>query len=131
MVAHATFCIVIVYNNVAARLRRLSPSLEEASADLGADIFQTFGYITFPLMRSALLAGGLLAFALSFDEIVVTTFTAGSGFETLPLWIFNNMFRPNSLPLVNVVATVVVVLSIVPVYLAQRLGDGALGASGR
>jgi putative spermidine/putrescine transport system permease protein len=131
VVAHATFCIVIVYNNVAARLRRLAPSLEEASADLGADIFQTFGYITFPLMRSALLAGGLLAFALSFDEIVVTTFTAGSGFETLPLWIFNNMFRPNNLPLVNVVATVVVVLSIIPVYLAQRLSDGALGASGR
>ena len=130
VVAHATFCIVIVYNNVAARLRRLSPSLEEASADLGADIFQTFGYITFPLMRSALLAGALLAFALSFDEIVVTTFTA-SGFETLPLWIFNNMFRPNNLPLVNVVATVVVVLSIIPVYLAQRLSDGALGASGR
>jgi putative spermidine/putrescine transport system permease protein len=131
VVAHATFCIVIVYNNVAARLRRLAPSLEEASADLGADIFQTFGYITFPLMRSALLAGALLAFALSFDEIVVTTFTAGSGFETLPLWIFNNMFRPNNLPLVNVVATVVVVLSIVPVYLAQRLSDGAVGASGR
>ena len=129
VVAHATFCIVIVYNNVAARLRRLSPSLEEASADLGADIFQTFGYITFPLMRSALLAGALLAFALSFDEIVVTTFTAGSGFETLPLWIFNNMFRPNNLPLVNVVATVVVILSVIPVYLAQRLSDGALGPS--
>jgi len=131
VVAHATFCIVIVYNNVAARLRRLSPNLEEASSDLGADIFQTFGYITFPLMRSALLAGGLLAFALSFDEIVVTTFNAPGGFETLPLWIFNNMFRPNNLPLVNVVATVVVVLSIVPVYLAQSLSDGAVGASGR
>src|SRR4051794_33849456 len=123
VVAHATFCIVIVYNNVAARLRRLSPNLEEASSDLGADMFQTFGYITFPLMRSALLAGALLAFALSFDEIVVTTFTAGAGFETLPLWIFNNMFRPNNLPLVNVVATVVVIFSIIPVYIAQRLSD--------
>ncbi|MCU1427755.1 MAG: spermidine/putrescine transporter permease [Actinomycetia bacterium] len=130
VVAHATFCIVIVYNNVAARLRRLAPSLEEASADLGADIFQTFGYVTFPLMRSALVAGGLLAFALSFDEIIVTTFTAGAGFETLPLWIFNNMFRPNNLPLVNVVATVVVLLSIVPVYIAQRLSDGVVGATG-
>lgn len=126
VVAHATFCIVIVYNNVAARLRRLSPNLEEASADLGADLFQTFGLVTFPLMRSALVAGGLLAFALSFDEIIVTTFTAGSGFETLPLWIFNNMFRPNNLPTVNVVATVVVLLSIIPVYAAQRLSDGAL-----
>lgn len=132
VVAHATFCIVIVYNNVAARLRRLSPSLEEASSDLGADVFQTFRFITFPLMRSALFAGALLAFALSFDEIVVTTFTAGPGFETLPLWIFNNMFRPNNLPLVNVVATVVVLFSVIPVYLAQRLSDGALlGASGR
>ena len=131
VVAHATFCIVIVYNNVAARLRRLSPNLEEASADLGADMFQTFGFITFPLMRSALLAGALLAFALSFDEIVVTTFTAPGGFQTLPLWIFDNMFRPNNLPLVNVVATVVVVLSIIPVYLAQRLSDGAVGVSGR
>jgi len=131
VVAHATFCIVIVYNNVAARLRRLSPNLEEASADLGADMFQTFGFITFPLIKSAMLAGALLAFALSFDEIVVTTFTAGGGFETLPLWIFNNMFRPNNLPLVNVVATVVVIFSIIPVYLAQRLSDGAVGASGR
>ena len=131
VVAHATFCIVIVYNNVAARLRRLSPNLEEASADLGAEMFQTFGFITFPLIKSAMLAGALLAFALSFDEIVVTTFTAGGGFETLPLWIFNNMFRPNNLPLVNVVATVVVIFSIIPVYLAQRLSDGAVGASGR
>ena len=123
VVAHATFCVVIVYNNVAARLRRLAPSVEEASSDLGADMFQTFRYVTFPLIRSALVAGGLLAFALSFDEIVVTTFTAGAGFETLPLWIFNNMFRPRSLPLVNVVATVVVLLSIIPVYFAQRITD--------
>jgi putative spermidine/putrescine transport system permease protein len=121
IVAHATFCIVLVYNNVIARLRRLAPSLEEASMDLGGDLFQTFRFVTFPLVRSALLAGGLLAFALSFDEIVVTTFTAGAGIETLPQWIFNNLFRPNNLPIVNVVATAVVVLSIVPVWLAQRL----------
>ena len=123
VVAHATFCIVVVYNNVIARLRRLSPNLEEASADLGADTWQTFRYVTFPMLRSALLAGALLAFALSFDEIVVTTFTSGPGFQTLPLWIFSNMFRPNNLPLVNVVATAVVLLSIIPVWLAQRLTD--------
>jgi putative spermidine/putrescine transport system permease protein len=96
VVGHATFCIVVVYNNVLARLRRLGQSLEEASQDLGANIFQTFRYITFPLIRSALVAGGLLAFALSFDEIVVTTFTSGPGTETLPQWIFNNLFRQSS-----------------------------------
>ena len=126
MVAHATFCIVVVYNNVIARLRRLAPNVEEASADLGADPFQTFRYVTFPLVRSALLAGGLLAFALSFDEIVVTTFTAGAGIETLPQWIFNNLFRPNNLPIVNVVATFVVILSIIPVWIAQRLTEGGV-----
>ena len=124
VIAHATFCIVVIYNNVIARLRRLSPNLEEASSDLGANSFQTFRYVTFPMVRSALLAGGLLAFALSFDEIVVTTFTSGPGIQTLPQWIFNNMFRPNNLPLVNVVATAVVLLSIIPVWLAQRLSDG-------
>jgi putative spermidine/putrescine transport system permease protein len=128
VVAHATFCIVTVFNNVIARLRRLSPNVEEASADLGADTFQTFRYVTLPLVRSALLAGGLLAFALSFDEIVVTTFTAGTG-QTLPLWIFSNLFRPNQLPIVNAVATAVVVLSIVPVYFAQRLTEVGTTAS--
>lgn len=127
VVAHATFCIVTVFNNVIARLRRMSPNVEEASADLGADTFQTFRYVTLPLIRSALLAGGLLAFALSFDEIVVTNFTAGTG-QTLPLWIFSNLFRPNQLPIVNAVATGVVLLSIVPVYFAQRLTDA--GATG-
>ena len=83
IVGHATFCIVVVFNNVQARLRRLAPNVDEASADLGADVFQTFRYVTFPLMRSALVAGALLAFALSFDEIVVTTFTAGAGIQTL------------------------------------------------
>ena len=121
---------MIVFNNVSARLRRMAPSVEEASADLGADIFQTFRFITFPLIRTALLAGGLLAFALSFDEIIVTTFTVG-GFQTLPMWIFANMFRPNNLPIVNVVATVVVLLSVIPVYIAQRLSErGVLTAGG-
>jgi putative spermidine/putrescine transport system permease protein len=123
VIAHATFCIVVAYNNVVARLRRSSPNLLEASADLGADGFQTFRYVTFPLMRSALLSGGILAFALSFDEIVVTTFTAGSGYMTLPQWIFANISRPNTVPLVNVVATFVMIVSIPLAYLAQRLGD--------
>jgi len=121
VVAHATFCVVIVYNNASARLRRLSPNLEEASADLGASQFQTLRYVMFPLMRSALLAGGLLAFALSFDEIVVTTFTAGVGYKTLPLWFADNFARPNAIPIVNVVATFVVIASIIPVWLAQRI----------
>ena len=131
IVAHATFCVVVVYNNVLARLRRLSPNLEEAAADLGADKFQSYRYVTFPLIRSALLAGGLLAFALSFDEIVVTTFTAGVGIETLPQWIFNNIVRPNQVPIVNVVAVVVIVLSVIPVWLAQRLTDATAGIAGR
>jgi putative spermidine/putrescine transport system permease protein len=124
IVGHATFCIVTIYNNVLARLRRLGTNVEEASADLGADTFQTFRYVTFPLLRSALLAGGLLSFALSFDEIIVTTFTAGAGVQTLPIWIFDNLFRPNQAPIVNVVAAALIVLSVVPVYIAQRIsGD--------
>jgi putative spermidine/putrescine transport system permease protein len=118
---HATFCIVVVYNNVIARLRRVSGDLEEASADLGAHTWQTFRNITLPNIQTALVAGGLLAFALSFDEIIVTNFTIGAGQETLPIWIFTNLFRPNSLPIVNVVAVIVVLLSIIPVYLAHRL----------
>jgi putative spermidine/putrescine transport system permease protein len=125
--AHATFCIVIVFNNLSARMRQLSPNLEEASADLGADQLQTFRYVRLPLLASSILAGGLLAFALSFDEIIVTTFTAEGGFQTLPLWIFQNMFRDTSLPLVNVTATFVVLAMILPVYLAQRLSDVAAG----
>jgi putative spermidine/putrescine transport system permease protein len=120
IVGHATFCIVVVYNNVVARLRRVGGSLEEASADLGADTWQTFRLVTLPSLRSAMLAGALLAFALSFDEIIVTTFTAGSE-QTLPIWIFANVSRPNQLPIVNVVAVVVILLSMIPVYLAQRL----------
>jgi putative spermidine/putrescine transport system permease protein len=120
IVGHATFCIVVVYNNVVARLRRTSASFEEASADLGAHSWQTFWYVTFPQLRSALVAGALLAFALSFDEVIVTTFTAGDR-ETLPIWILTNLSRPNQLPVVNVVGVVVIVLSIIPVYIAQRL----------
>ncbi|MGW5662406.1 ABC transporter permease [Streptomyces sp. NPDC003758] len=121
IVGHATFCIVVVFNNVVARLRRTSGSYEEAAMDLGADTFRAFVDVTFPLVRSALFAGGLLAFALSFDEIVVTTFTAGPGIETLPIWIFNNMTRPQQAPVVNVVAAVLVLLSVIPIYVAQRL----------
>lgn len=127
VIAHATFCVVVAYNNVVARLRRSSPNLLEASADLGAHGSQTFRYITFPLMRSALVAGGILAFALSFDEIVVTTFTAGSGFQTLPVWIYANFSRPQNVPLVNVMATFVMVVSIPLAWLAQRLSDGGEG----
>lgn len=124
VVAHATFCIVTVFNNVIARLRRVGGNLEEASMDLGAGTFTTFRLVTFPVLRSALLAGGLLSFALSFDEIIVTTFTAGAGAQTLPLWIFENMFRPNQAPVVNVVAAALIVLSVVPIWLAQRLSQG-------
>jgi putative spermidine/putrescine transport system permease protein len=125
VIGHATFCVVVVYNNVIARLRRTSGSLVEASADLGADPLQTFRHVTFPVIRSALLAGALLAFALSFDEIVVTTFTAGSS-QTLPIWIFANLSRPNQLPIVNAVALGVILLSAIPVYIAQRVAGDAV-----
>lgn len=128
VVAHATFCIVTVFNNVQARLRRMGTSFEEASADLGAGVFTTFRLVTFPQLRSALLAGGLLAFALSFDEIIVTTFTAGSGVTTLPIWILNNMFRPSQAPVVAVVAACLIVLSVVPIWIAQRISGDTEGA---
>lgn len=131
VIAHATFCIVVVYNNVIARLRRISSSFEEASADLGATPFQTFRMVTLPNMRSALVAGALLAFALSFDEIIVTLFTVGVGQDTLPIWIFENFSRPNQLPIVNVVAVFVILLSIIPVYLAHRLTQDEAIAGGR
>ena len=123
VIGHATFCIVIVYNNAIARLHRMGTSLQEASMDLGANGITTFRLITLPNLASALFAGGLLAFGLSFDEIVVTTFTAGPGIQTLPIWIYNNLFRPNQAPIVNVVAATLVVLSIVPIYLSQRLSQ--------
>ena len=129
IVGHATFCIVVVYNNVVARMRRLSGSLEEASADLGATPWTTFRRITLPNLQTALVAGGLLAFGLSFDEIIVTTFTAGTGEQTLPLWILDNFSRPNQLPIVNVVAVIVILISIVPVYLANRLTADEGGAT--
>lgn len=122
IVGHATFCIVIVFNNTQARLRRLGRNLEDASADLGATEWQTFRYVTFPMMRGALVAGAILAFALSFDEIVVTTFTAGPTVQTLPIWIFGNLFRPNQAPVINVVAAALTVVAIIPVWLAQRVG---------
>lgn len=120
IVGHATFCIVVVYNNVLARLRRTPTSLIEASMDLGADGWQTFRLVTLPVIATALVAGGLLAFALSFDEIVVTIFTAGVQ-NTLPIWIFGNIRLGQQLPQVNVVVLFVIVLSIIPVALAQRL----------
>jgi putative spermidine/putrescine transport system permease protein len=129
IVGHATFCIVVVYNNAVARLRRLSGSLEEASADLGADSWQTFRHVTFPGMKSALIAGGLLAFALSFDEIIVTNFTIGAGEQTLPIWIYSNLFRPHELPIVNAVAVIVIAISIIPVYIAHRLSSEEGGAT--
>src|SRR3989449_1062705 len=116
IIGHATFCVVVVYNNVIARLRRTPTSLVEASMDLGADGWQTFRYVTLPSLSTALVAGGLLAFALSFDEIIVTTFTAG-GQRTLPIWIFTHIGRGRALPVVNAVAMAVIVLSIVPVYI--------------
>jgi putative spermidine/putrescine transport system permease protein len=135
IVGHATFCIVVVYNNVIARLRRLAASFEEASADLGAHTWQTFRYVTLPNLRGALGAGALLAFGLSFDEIIVTNFTIGAGEETLPIWIFQNLFRAQQRPIVNAVAVIVVLISIVPVYLAHRLareeGGAAAGRGGR
>ena len=120
VIAHATFCIVIVFNNVIARLRQTQASLIEASQDLGASGWQTFRFVTFPVISSALIAGGLLAFALSFDEVIVTTFTVGPD-QTLPIWILSNLSRPNQLPVVNVVAVFVILLSFIPVWLAARL----------
>jgi putative spermidine/putrescine transport system permease protein len=117
---HATFCIVVVYNNVIARLRRVSQSLLEASMDLGADAFQTFRYVLLPNIATALLAGGMLAFALSFDEIIVTTFTAGSE-RTLPIWLLNQLGKPRDTPITNVVAMMVMVVTMLPILGAYAL----------
>lgn len=121
VIAHATFCIVVVFNNVVARLRRLGGNIEEASMDLGASRLTTFLLVTMPNLASALLAGGLLAFALSFDEIVVTTFTAPADVQTLPLWIYTNLLSRQQAPIVNVAAAFLVLFSTVPIYLSQRL----------
>jgi putative spermidine/putrescine transport system permease protein len=126
VIGHATFCVVIVYNNVVARLRRLPRSLSEASADLGAGPLRTLYKITLPMAASAIGAGGLLAFALSFDEVIVTTFTAGAQ-NTLPLWIFGAIRLGQELPEVNVVVFAVIGMTIIPVLLAQRL----MGTAGR
>ncbi|MFZ9766982.1 MAG: ABC transporter permease [Candidatus Limnocylindrus sp.] len=131
VVAHATFCVVVAYNNVVARLRRLPRSPEEASADLGAGPLMTFRRITLPGMRTALLSGGLLAFALSFDEVIVTLFAAGPGARTLPVWVYGELQRSYQLPVVNVVALVLVILSIVPVWIAQRISGNEAARGGR
>jgi len=129
IVGHATFCVVVVYNNVIARLRRTGRSLEEASADLGADTWTTFRRVTLPALATALFAGALLAFALSFDEIIVTTFTAGTE-QTLPKWIFANFRLPNARPIVNVVALTMILLSLIPVYLSARIaGTESVGSA--
>jgi putative spermidine/putrescine transport system permease protein len=120
VVGHATFCVVIVFNNVIARLRRIGPSLTEASMDLGADPVQTFLHVTLPSISTALISGGLLAFALSFDEVIVTTFTSGVQ-NTLPLWILGNIRLGQRLPEVNVVVFLILLVTIVPVAIAQRL----------
>jgi putative spermidine/putrescine transport system permease protein len=120
VIGHATFCVVVVYNNVVARLRRVPGSLTEASMDLGADGWQTFRYVTFPSISTALISGGLLAFALSFDEVIVTTFTAGAQ-NTLPIWIFGQIRLGQQLPQVNVVVFLILAVTVIPVALAQRL----------
>jgi len=127
IIGHTTFCIVVVYNNAVARARRIGGSLQEASMDLGADTWQTFRFVTFPQLRTALLAAALLAFALSFDEVVVTIFTSGAQ-QTLPIWIFTNFGRPRELPIVNVVALFVIFVSIIPVWIAQRIAGGGLAS---
>ena len=131
IVGHATFCIVVVYNNVVARLRRVSGSFEEASADLGAHTWQTFRYVTFPSMRTALAAGGLLAFALSFDEIIVTTSRSAPAKKPCRSGSSPTSSAPTQLPIVNAVAVIVILISIIPVYLAHRLTREEGGARRR
>lgn len=123
LIGHATFCVVVVYNNVLARFRRTGRAQIEASMDLGADSFQTFRYIILPNIATALLAGGMLAFALSFDEVIVTTFTAGQQ-STLPIWIFSQLSRPRDRPVTNVVAFLVTAIMAIPILLAHRLSQG-------
>jgi putative spermidine/putrescine transport system permease protein len=129
IVGHTTFCIVIVFNNVLARLRRVSQSLEEASSDLGASGFQTFRFITFPTIKTALIAGTLLAFALSFDEIAVTFFLAGADTTTLPLWVLGNLRQTQSVPEVNAVAAVILLISLPLIAISAYLmrDEGAAG----
>ena len=130
VLGHATFCIVVVYNNAVARFRRLSPSLMEASMDLGADGFQTFRHVVLPSIGTALLAGGMLAFALSFDEVIVTTFTAGQQ-QTLPIWMLSELIRPRQRPVTNVVAVIVILVTALPIlaaYYLTREGENVAGS---
>ena len=120
VLGHATFCIVVVYNNVLARFRRINSDMVEASMDLGADGFQTFRYVVLPQIASALLAGGMLAFALSFDEVIVTTFTAGQQ-STLPIWMLQELIRPRQRPITNVVAIIVIAVTFIPILCAYYL----------
>ena len=129
ILGHATFCIVIVYNNAVARMRRLSGGIMEASADLGANAFQSFRYILLPNLGSALLAGGMLAFALSFDEVIVTTFTAGQQ-STLPIWMLQELVRPRQRPVTNVVAIVVFMATIIPILFAYYVTRGGSDTAG-
>jgi putative spermidine/putrescine transport system permease protein len=129
VLGHATFCIVVVYNNAIARFRRLSPSMVEASMDLGADGFQTFRHILLPAIGTALLAGAMLAFALSFDEVIVTTFTAGQQ-RTLPIWMLSELIRPHQRPVTNVVAVAVIIVTTLPIlaaYYLTREGEHVAG----
>jgi putative spermidine/putrescine transport system permease protein len=130
VLGHATFCIVVVYNNAVARLRRTSPSLIEASMDLGADGFQTFRYVLLPNLATALLAGGMLAFALSFDEVIVTTFTAGQQ-QTLPIWMLTELVRPRQRPVTNVVAVFVIAVTFLPILAAYYLTRGTESVGGQ
>ncbi len=120
VIGHTTFCIVTVYNNVVARLRRTAYSQIEASMDLGASTFQTLRYVVLPNIATALLAGGMLAFALSFDEVIVTTFTAGPQQQTLPIWMLSQLVRPRDRPVTNVAALVVIAVTFIPIFLAHR-----------
>jgi ABC-type sugar transport system permease subunit len=130
VLGHATFCIVVVYNNAVARFRRLSPSLVEASMDLGADSFQTFRLVVLPNIATALLAGGMLAFALSFDEVIVTTFTAGQQ-TTLPIWMLSELVRPRQRPVTNVVAVFVIAITFLPILGAYYLTQGKDAVAGQ
>jgi putative spermidine/putrescine transport system permease protein len=130
VLGHATFCVVVVYNNAVARFRRTSGSLIEASMDLGADSFQTFRHVILPNIATALLAGGMLAFALSFDEVIVTTFTAGQQ-QTLPIWMLEELVRPRQRPVTNVVAMVVVLVTFLPILGAYYLTRGTDTVAGQ
>ncbi len=129
VIGHATFCVVVVYNNVLARFRRTSGSMIEASMDLGANSFQTFWHIVLPNISTALLAGAILAFSLSFDEVIVTTFTAGNQ-QTLPIWIFSQMLKPRNRPITNVTAMLVVLITALPILYAQRITAGTSETEG-